>query len=109
MDNVIINTYPAILLIGYGNELCSDDGVGQRVSDLIASWKIRNLYTLCVHQLTPELAELLAKFDVTIFVDAYPATVAQDVQVCSIELADHNVIMGHSSNPGYLLALTQAL
>jgi Ni,Fe-hydrogenase maturation factor len=81
MDNVIINTYPAILLIGYGNELRSDDGIGQRVSNLIASWKLENLYTLCVHQLTPELAEILVNFDVAIFVDAYPATVEQDVQV----------------------------
>jgi hydrogenase maturation protease len=109
MDNVTINTYPTILLIGYGNELRSDDAVGQRVSDLIASWKLANLCTLSVRQLTPELAELLANFDVAIFVDAYPATVEQDVQVCSLELGDTNVTMGHSSNPSYLLALTQAL
>jgi hydrogenase maturation protease len=109
MDNVIINAYPAILLIGYGNELRSDDGIGQRVSNLIASWKLANLYTLCVHQLTPELAEILVNFDVAIFVDAYPATVEQDVQVSPIELVDTTVTMGHSSNPSYLLALTQAL
>ncbi|MBR8833388.1 MAG: hydrogenase maturation protease [Stigonema ocellatum SAG 48.90 = DSM 106950] len=109
MENVIIKTYPAILLIGYGNDLRSDDAVGQRVSDLIASWKLVNLCTLCVRQLTPELADLLAKVDVVIFVDAYPATVEQNVQVCPIELTHTNVTMGHSSNPSYLLTLTQAL
>jgi hydrogenase maturation protease len=109
MENVIINTFPAILLIGYGNELRSDDAVGQRVSDLIASCKLTNLCTLCIRQLTPELADLLAKFDVAIFVDVYPATMEQNVQVCPIELADNSVTMGHSSNPSYLLALTKTL
>ncbi|ARV57956.1 hydrogenase maturation protease [Nostocales cyanobacterium HT-58-2] len=109
MENVMINTCPTILLIGYGNELRSDDAVGQRVSDLIASWKLTNLSTLCVRQLTPELAELLTKFDVAIFVDAYLATMEQDVQVCPIELTDSSITMGHSSNPSYLLTLTKAL
>lgn len=97
MDNAIINTCPTVLLIGYGNDLRSDDAAGLRVSDAIAqgaapfgsiaSWRLANVSTFCVHQLTPELAEILAKADIAIFVDAYPAIVQQDVQVCPIELA----------------------
>lgn len=109
MDNAIINTCPSILLIGYGNDLRGDDAAGLRVSDAIASWKLANVSTLCVHQLTPELAEILAKVDIAIFVDAYPATAEQGVQVCPIELAHTNVTMEHSTNPSYLLTLTQAL
>jgi Ni,Fe-hydrogenase maturation factor len=141
MDNVLINTCPSVLLIGYGNDLRGDDAAGLRVSDAIARMLARgflaenpspvtsgdratvlseplgnrarlaiaNVSTFCVHQLTPELAEILAKVDIAIFVDAYPATAEQTVRVCPIELTHTNVTMGHSSNPSYLLTLTQTL
>jgi hydrogenase maturation protease len=109
MDNAIVHTCPSVLLIGYGNALRSDDAAGLKVSDAISSWRFVNVSTYCVHQLTPELAEILAKVDIAIFVDAYLATVEQGVRMCPIELTYTNVTMGHSSNPSHLLALTQAL
>ncbi|NJM70701.1 MAG: hydrogenase maturation protease [Scytonema sp. RU_4_4] len=109
MSNVLANLSPSFVIIGYGNDLRGDDAAGLRVSDAIASWKLANVSTLCVPQLTPELAESLANVDVTIFVDAYPATAQQDVQVCPIKVTDASVTMGHSSNPSYLLTLTQAV
>ena len=70
-----------ILIIGYGNTLRSDDGAGQRVAELVAEWKLPNMRSLPVHQLTPELAEPISQAELVIFVDAYPATSEQSLQV----------------------------
>ncbi len=57
-------------MIGYGNTLRSDDGVGPRVAMAVASWGWPGLKAIAVHQLTPELAEPLAAAELAIFVDA---------------------------------------
>lgn len=98
------------LVIGYGNDLRSDDGVGQRVADEVASWAIPNLRSLAVHQLTPELAELIASMQTVIFVDAYPvAQGGKIVQVCQLKVEADSLNLGHISNPPSLLALAQLL
>ncbi len=106
-----------ILIIGYGNTLRSDDGVGQRVAELVAEWNLPNVRSLPVHQLTPELAEPISQAELVIFVDAYPATSEQGLQVHKLadetpfppfergELEGLNI--GHSGNPRSLLALSQ--
>ncbi len=109
VNKVLTNTDTSFLIVGYGNDLRGDDAAGLLVTDEIATWNLQNVRLLSIHQLTPELAEILANVDVAIFVDAYPANKEQDVQVCPIELAHTNVTMGHSSNPSYLLTLTQAV
>lgn len=61
------------LVIGYGNSLCGDDGVGPFVVEQLASAegeKDRDVQFLAVHQLTPELAEPVSRADTVIFVDA---------------------------------------
>lgn len=96
-----------VIVIGYGNELRSDDGVGQRVADAVQTWGLPNVHSLSVHQLTPELAEILAHVDIAIFVDAYPGIM--EVQVSTLEPARIAVTNGHNSNPRVLLAIAQAL
>ena len=60
-----------ILIIAYGNQLRSDDGVAWRAADLLAE-KLHapDVEILRLHQLTPELADRLRGFDRVIFVDA---------------------------------------
>jgi Ni,Fe-hydrogenase maturation factor len=50
----------ATIVIGYGNELLSDDAIGPRVANLINLWHLSHVQSLAVHQLTPELAANLA-------------------------------------------------
>lgn len=103
-------TLPHFLVIGYGNDLRSDDGVGQRVAEAVASWAIPNLRSLAVHQLTPELAELIASVQTVIFVDAYPlAQGGNKVQVCQLQVEKDSLSLGHVSDPPSLLALAQLL
>lgn len=99
----------SILIIGYGNPLRSDDGVGQQIARQIAAWGLPNIESIAAHQLTPELVEPLATVDVAIFIDAYPATAEQNTQVRSLELAKSGVTSGHWCEPSVLLAMTQAL
>lgn len=99
---------PSILVIGYGNELRSDDVVGKKLADIIATWKNPCLRSLAVHQLTPELAEELATVDIAIFIDAYPATDAKEVEIIPLEIAT-SLTLGHICEPPILLAIASAI
>jgi hydrogenase maturation protease len=59
-----------LVIIGYGNPLRGDDGVGWRVADQLAKCIQESVEVLTVHQLTPELAEAVSQADSVIFVDA---------------------------------------
>ncbi|HEY9703628.1 MAG TPA: hydrogenase maturation protease [Allocoleopsis sp.] len=98
----------SILLIGYGNDLRSDDGVGQKIAHTVHHWNVPHLTTLAVHQLTPELAAGLAEVDFAIFVDAnYQET--SEVKVDKVEI-NHNIMTStHHSDPESLLSLAENL
>ena len=59
-----------LLIIGYGNPLRRDDGIGWRVADRLATLAGDAAKVLTVHQLTPELAEPISKAGLVIFIDA---------------------------------------
>ncbi|HAG81536.1 MAG TPA: hydrogenase maturation protease [Cyanobacteria bacterium UBA12227] len=101
----------SVIVIGYGNTLRSDDGVGQRVASEVQGWELPSVRSLPVHQLTPELAETLQGAKGVIFVDAYPISEEKNiVQITPIEPIDaNNFSLGHSSDPRVLLGLTQAI
>jgi len=59
------------LVIGYGNPLRGDDGLGWAVAGcLAASVTDEEVTIMAVHQLTPELAEPVSKAEMVVFVDA---------------------------------------
>ena len=59
------------LVIGYGNPLRGDDGLGWEVAGrLAASIADESVDIMAVHQLTPELAEPVGRAEMVIFVDA---------------------------------------
>ena len=63
----------ARLLIGYGNDLRSDDGAGIRAAQMIAARDLPVRVITC-HQLTPELVDDIAAVAQVVFVDAYAAS-----------------------------------
>jgi hydrogenase maturation protease len=103
------NAPPTVLVIGYGNDLRSDDAVGKRVAEAVATWNLPYVRALAVHQLTPELTVRLTDVERVIFVDAYRATPEQEVQVRPLEPVYAGGIAGHTGDPQSLLALTKAL
>jgi len=59
------------LVIGYGNPLRKDDGLGWHAARLIAARTAgRAVEVITCHQLTPELAETLSHFSRAVFIDA---------------------------------------
>ena len=58
------------LVIGYGNTLRSDDGVGVWVADRIAALHLPDVDVKTCHQLFPELAADILHYDTVIMVDA---------------------------------------
>src|SRR5271166_6728975 len=61
---------PGTLIIGYGNPLRGDDGLGWQVASELAKCVDALISVLAVQQLTPELAEPVSDADLVIFVDA---------------------------------------
>jgi hydrogenase maturation protease len=105
------------IIIGYGNELRSDDAIGQKVANIINSWHLSDVQSLAVHQLTPELAANLANVNLAIFVDAMMSSESENVEVESILPTEYNSIsniisnmtLGHIGDPRSLLSLTKYL
>jgi hydrogenase maturation protease len=97
------------LVVGYGNVLRGDDGVGPWVAEALAATAPPDVRVLTVHQLTPELAEPLAEAEIVIFVDAHRAELGSCVKVCRVNAEPTADPLGHAVDPARLLALTQAL
>lgn len=97
------------LVIGYGNTLRSDDGVGQIVARKIANSHLPGVRSLYLHQLTPELAADIAEVELVIFVDATLAAIAPEVRVSPLQPLFSIEIKSHTSDPRMLLNLAQTL
>lgn len=59
-----------ILIVGYGNDLRSDDGAGRVVASRIEAMDLQGVDVRSQSQLTPELALGITRADVVVFVDA---------------------------------------
>lgn len=105
----------SILVIGYGNQLLCDDAIGPRIADEVAIWRLPQVKSLTVQQLTPELAGELANTETVIFIDACRLDSDQAVRVTQIaprgmETTGSTVpSMGHTCDPRSLLALTHSV
>ncbi|MGA1285390.1 MAG: hypothetical protein ACO34J_15215 [Prochlorothrix sp.] len=80
LDPMTSIAHPRTLIIGYGNTLREDDGVGYCMAEAIAQWNLTGIESKAVHQLTPDLAAHLAEVDRVIFIDVFPWTAEADPQ-----------------------------
>ena len=99
------------LLIGYGNALRSDDGVGPTVVELIRQ-SLGPAFATSVTcrtdmQLTPELAPLIASVRRVIFVDASVAVPAGRVTIRRIAAQPTAACLGHQFSPPQILELAR--
>lgn len=95
-----------LLVIGYGNTLRSDDGVGPRVADAVAAEALPGVHALVCPLLTPELADPVSQARIVIFVDA-AVDAPREVQMRKLAPADTSQIMAHAASPATLLALAR--
>ena len=94
-----------LLVIGYGNELRRDDGVGSKVATAVAQWNLPRVQAIACHQLTPELTDAIASAAQVVFIDA--ALGPASVEYREIEPDENSQVMTHAANPASLLALTR--
>ena len=95
-----------LLVIGYGNTLRRDDGVGPGVAEAVTALALPGVRTLACPLLTPELAEAVSQAGVVVFVDA-AVDAPREVQMRALAPAGSSQIMAHAANPATLLALAR--
>jgi hydrogenase maturation protease len=96
-----------VLVIGYGNALRGDDGIGPAVAAEIAAMALPGVRVLAVHQLTPELAANIADARRVVFVDA--AVSGDLVTVTRLTAEPTPPSLTHATDPRALLALAGVL
>jgi hydrogenase maturation protease len=95
-----------LLVVGFGNTLRCDDGVGPRVAESVELLGLPGVLTLSCHQLTPELAYPVSMAGNVVFVDAAvdePGTLAMK----KLEPNRSSLVLEHAPNPRTLLALSR--
>ncbi len=101
---------PSVLVIGYGNSLRGDDGVGVAVAEqLNETLQNSTVRVLACQQLTPELASEISKADRVIIIDAAKGEMPGQITVNTIEPGDESSTFTHELRPSTLLACAQEL
>ena len=97
-----------LLVIGYGNDLRSDDGAGRAVAEMVSDLDLPGVEVRTLSQLTPELSLEISGRTTVIFVDA-------DVEATEVVMRPvtagppGNGAMTHHGDPATLLTLTQTV
>ena len=99
------------LIIGYGNPLRGDDGIGCVVAErLLAQGHMQGLEVIFAHQLTPDLAEPLSRATLAIFVDAASNVVPGKIIAHAVRPdVPRNGIFGHHLTPAELLSYARVV
>ncbi len=96
------------LVIGYGNTLRSDDGVGVWIAGRIAALHLPDVDVRTCHQLYPELAADMMRYNTVIMIDASasgePITVRENIPV-----SKHSPSTNHNVSPELLLHLAREM
>jgi hydrogenase maturation protease len=102
---------PEILVIGYGNTLRGDDAIG-----VYAARELEKLYhgepqlrVISVQQLTPEMAEDIARIGFVLFLDASSSDAPGMIRCTPVEPANAVGSLVHHLTPDSLLAIAEKL
>jgi hydrogenase maturation protease len=99
-----------VLIIGYGNPLRSDDGLGWYAAvQLFRSSASRDVEVLPCHQLTPDLAEPISHADTVVFLDSTHEGKPGELRCAEIEPAEGSASFSHHLSPQLVLAIARDL
>lgn len=99
----------AALIIGYGNSLRADDGVGLLLAEEISQWNIPYLRVAATHQLYPELGSEISEVERVIFIDARASDGENRIEVRRLYPGRTPSSIDHALSPQGLLGLAEAL
>ena len=95
-----------VLVIGYGNTLRGDDGVGPRVAEAVGNLGLPGVRTLICPLLTPELADPISRAQTVVFVDA-AVDAPREIQWRKLAPKASSQLMAHAADPRTMLALAR--
>jgi len=113
-----------MLVIGYGNTYCHDDGVALYIiNHLRRRHGIRELLpdedgldeleqahdldSIMLHQLVPEIVPVAARYERVVFVDAHAGSIPDDVRVIQIQEEHRFHAVTHHMSPGMILSMAR--
>lgn len=102
-----------VLIVGFGNPLRADDGIGWTVATQLADalgWPAPELEIRSLHQLVPELVDDLAAVDAVVFIDASATEAAGVVRMRELRADPHPQgarPLTHHLTPEKLLAMAR--
>ncbi len=110
--NASVSSRP--LILGIGNPLRSDDGLGQAVAEQLARTSDLACEIQIQHQLTPELAQGMAAASLVVIIDASRAGEPGEVRVRQLSLplqpaGTTGTIGVHHATPEELMMLTATI
>lgn len=100
-----------VLIVGYGNPLRGDDGIGWHAAEAVAR-RVQdgNVEVLASHQLTPEMACSISRATLVIFIDAACDNKEGEVAFRRVEPdSSPSELFTHQLTPEVLLGLAQRL
>lgn len=98
------------LIIGYGNVLRGDDGVGPHIAQrLEGTLSSETVQLVACHQLTPELVEPISRAQQVIFIDATEDGKPGEIHCQEIQPEVTPGAFTHNVSPVTLLAASRAL
>jgi hydrogenase maturation protease len=99
-----------ILILGYGNPLRSDDGMGWRAAEeLSRTLSSPDIEVLARHQLTPEVAGPLSQAAAVVFIDASQEGKPGELSCVPLTPQASGTGFSHDLSPAAALALSQLL
>ena len=99
-----------VLVLGYGNPLRSDDGLGwQMAVELFRANASQEVLVLPCHQLTPDLAETASFAETVIFIDASRTGKPGEIRCDEVFSQSGPASFTHDLSPAGLLALAAEL
>jgi hydrogenase maturation protease len=99
-----------VLILGYGNPLRSDDGLGWQVAvQLFRTNQSCEVLVLPCHQLTPELAEPISRCETVLFIDSTRQGTPGEFRCEELRSQAGPVSFTHDLSPRALLDLSSEL
>lgn len=99
-----------VLILGYGNPLRSDDGLGWHAAvQLFRTNATPGVEVLPCRQLTPDLAEAVSQAETILFLDCCHGSPAGEFRCEEIRAAEGNPPFTHHLSPSSLLAVARDL
>ena len=95
------------LIVGVGNTLRGDDGIGAYVCSEIDKKELQDVKTVVVHQLHLEMLEEFARFEIIIIADA--TLEGEDVNFYPVKASASAGTSSHRADAGVLVSLAKQL